>query len=62
MSTIGIVVLLAGLSVVGAATHRLPLSWTALGVLGAGVLVHLTAQTVRFREASRRQAEQSSRR
>ena len=43
------------LSVVGSATHRLPLSQAALVVLGLGVLVHLAAQMVRFREAARRQ-------
>lgn len=43
------------LAVVGSATGRLPLSWTALGVLGAGILVHLSAQLVRLREAGRRQ-------
>ena len=45
------------LSVVGALTERLPLSWAALAILAVGVLVHLTAQTVRLREAGRRQAE-----
>ena len=45
------------LSVVGALTERLPLSWTALVILAVGVLVHLSAQTVRLREAGRRQAE-----
>lgn len=43
------------LAVVGSLTHRLPVSWTALVILGLGVLVHLTAQAVRFREAARRQ-------
>ncbi|WP_257643125.1 hypothetical protein [Micrococcus luteus] len=43
------------LSVVGSTTHRLPLSWTALAVLGAGVLMHLSAQLVRLRQAGRRQ-------
>ena len=32
-------------------------SGTALGVLGAGVAVHLSAQLVRFRQAARRQGE-----
>ena len=45
------------LSAVGALTGRLPLSWTALVVLAVGVLMHLSAQTVRLREAGRRQAE-----
>ncbi|MGJ5589924.1 hypothetical protein ACSBQY_01690 [Micrococcus lylae] len=44
------------LAVVGALTERLPLSWTALAILGAGVLCHLTAQTVRFRDAARNRA------
>ncbi|MEO4039194.1 hypothetical protein V3N95_07995 [Micrococcaceae bacterium Sec6.3] len=46
------------LSVVGSATHRLPLSQAALVVLGLGVLVHLAAQMVRFRQAARRQGGQ----
>lgn len=51
------------LSVVGATAHVLALSWTALGVLGAGVLVHLSAQLVRLREAGRcESAARSSRR
>lgn len=44
------------LSVVGAMTHRLPLSWTALAILGLGMLVHLSAQLVRFRQAAARSA------
>jgi hypothetical protein len=44
------------LAVVGAMTSRLPVSWTALGILGLGVLCHLTAQTVRFRDAARNRA------
>lgn len=44
------------LAVVGAATERLPVSWTALAILGVGVLCHLTAQTVRFRDAGRNRA------
>ncbi|MDY6055606.1 hypothetical protein [Micrococcus sp.] len=43
------------LSVVGALMHRPPVSFAALGVLGLGVLVHLAAQTVRVRQAARRQ-------
>lgn len=44
------------LAIVGALTVRLPLSWTALAILGVGVLCHLTAQTVRFRDAARNRA------
>lgn len=45
------------LAVVGGTTGRLAVSGTALGVLGAGVAVHLSAQLVRFRQAARRQGE-----
>jgi len=45
------------LAVVGAAGGRLAVSGMALGVLGAGVAVHLSAQLVRFRQAARRQGE-----
>ncbi|MDO5634512.1 MAG: hypothetical protein Q4G34_06535 [Micrococcus sp.] len=41
------------LSVIGASTGQLTLSWTALFILGAGVLMHMTAQVTRFREAAR---------
>lgn len=44
------------LAIVGAVTERLPVSWAALAVLGVGVLCHLTAQTVRFRDAARHRA------
>lgn len=43
------------LAVVGATTSQLTVSWTALGILGLGVVVHLSAQLVRFRQAARRQ-------
>lgn len=46
------------LAIVGAVSGRLPVSWTALGILGFGVLCHLTAQTVRFRDAARNRAAQ----
>ncbi|MCV7564717.1 hypothetical protein M3E78_003770 [Micrococcus luteus] len=45
------------LAVVGGSTGRLAVSGTALGVLGAGVAVHLSAQLARFRQAARRQGE-----
>ena len=45
------------LAVVGGTTGCLAVSGTALGVLGAGVAVHLSAQLVRFRQAARRQGE-----
>lgn len=48
------------LAIVGAVTERLPVSWTALAILGAGVLCHLTAQTVRFRDAARNRAAQDA--
>lgn len=48
------------LAVVGAMTSRLPVSWTALAILGVGVLCHLTAQTVRFRDAARNRAAQDA--
>ncbi|EZP38134.1 hypothetical protein [Micrococcus luteus] len=55
----GSVLFLVGivLAVVGGTTGRLAVSGTALGVLGAGVAVHLSAQLVRFRQAARRQGE-----
>jgi len=46
------------LAIVGAVSERLPVSWIALGILGFGVLCHLTAQTVRFRDAARNRAAQ----
>lgn len=49
------------LSVVGALSERLPLSWAALAILGLGVLVHMSAQLVRFRQAARRQGERAPR-
>ena len=45
------------LAVVGATTSQLTVSWFALGVLGLGVVVHLSAQMVRFRQAARRQGQ-----
>ena len=42
------------LSIVGAVLDRSAVSLTALAVLGGGVLVHLSAQLVRLRQAVRR--------
>lgn len=52
MSAIGIGVLLA---VIGAVSSVMLISWTAIGLIGVGVVVHVFAQVIRFRDARRRQ-------
>ena len=51
------------LSIIGAFVDSTGISFIALGVLAAGVVVHLLAQTIRFRDADRnRRRAQGSRR
>ncbi|WP_210417153.1 hypothetical protein [Citricoccus sp. SGAir0253] len=50
----GLILLGIILSVLGALASALPLQWTALVLIGAGLVTHLAAQVLRIRDARRR--------
>jgi threonine/homoserine/homoserine lactone efflux protein len=50
----GLILLGIVLAVLGAVLHALPVQWTAIGVIGLGLVTHLAAQLVRARDARRR--------
>ncbi|WBL20523.1 hypothetical protein [Citricoccus sp. NR2] len=58
MALIGVGVLLA---IVGAVAQMLPVSWVALSLIGAGLVVHVCAQVIRFRDARRRERARTQR-
>lgn len=58
MSLIGVGIVLA---IVGASAQMLPVSWAALSLIGAGLVVHVCAQVIRFRDARRRERARTPR-
>jgi hypothetical protein len=50
----GLVLLGIILAVAGGAVQVLPLQWTAIGLIGCGLVTHLVAQVLRVRDAQRR--------
>ncbi|MGO1181776.1 MAG: hypothetical protein ACTHZ5_06175 [Micrococcaceae bacterium] len=58
MSLIGVGIVLA---IIGALAQMLPVSWLALSLIGAGLVVHICAQVIRFRDARRRERARTQR-
>jgi hypothetical protein len=50
----GLILLGIILAVVGGAVQVLPVQWTAIGLIGLGLVSHLVAQGIRARDAQRR--------
>ena len=53
----GLILLGILLSVLGAVASMMPLQWTALVVIGAGLLTHVAAQVLRARDSRARQRD-----
>lgn len=50
----GLILLGIILAAIGGGLTLLPLQWTAIGLIGLGLVTHLTAQVLRARDAQRR--------
>ncbi|MGM7671386.1 hypothetical protein [Microbacterium sp. A93] len=57
----GLILLGIVLAVVGGAVSLLPLQWTAIGLIGLGLVTHLAAQVLRARDSRLRNRGGSSR-